>query len=88
MLNPSGSVKVRPARNMILKALHEKFDCNYANGFDWHPHATMFCGQAEHVERAKALLNEKFAPFTAQITGIQMGEFFPTKMIIAKDLQD
>lgn len=77
---------VEPTVNKNLFDLHKMFDNNYADGFDWHAHATIVSGKQEDVVKAKTLLNKIFKPMKAQITGIQMGEFFPTKMIVAKEL--
>lgn len=73
---------IEPEENMKLCYLHDLFDGNFADGFPWHAHATIFCGNEEQVIRAKECLNDIFKPVKAKITGIQMGEFFPTRMII------
>lgn len=72
---------IEPEENKKLRCLHELFDGNYADGFPWHAHATIFCGSEQQVTEAKDCLNEIFNPLTAKIIGIQMGEFFPTRMI-------
>lgn len=77
---------IEPEVNEGLLNLHNLFDNNYANDFPWTPHATMFCGDNNQVVEAKNLLLENFKPITAKVVGIQMGEFFPTKMIIEEDL--
>ena len=77
---------IEPENNVKLAELHSLFDGSYANGFLWHAHTTIFCGKEEQVIEAKECLNNIFTPVTAKITGIQMGEFFPTRMIIAEKL--
>ena len=77
---------IEPEVNSSLRRLHELFDGNYADGFPWHAHATILCGDEEHVIKAKEFLNGIFSPLKARITGIQMGEFFPTRMIIKEEL--
>lgn len=77
---------IEPSENKNLRCLHELFDNNYADGFPWHAHATIFCGSEQQVIEAKQLLNDIFAPMQARIVGIQMGEFFPTRMIIEEKL--
>lgn len=77
---------IEPEENAELRRLHDLFDSNYADGFPWHAHATIFCGSEQQVIQAKACLNDIFKPIKAKITGIQMGEFFPTRMIIEEKL--
>lgn len=76
---------VEPEENAPLRRLHDLFDGNFADGFPWHAHATIFCGEEEQVLKARQRLNDIFTPVNATITGIQMGEFFPTRMIAAED---
>ena len=77
-----------PEVNEELMTLHNLFDNNYANGFPYHPHATIFCGSPEEVELAKTEFTKRFIPINAKIVGIEMGEFFPTRMIISEPLQN
>ncbi|MDE6441145.1 MAG: 2'-5' RNA ligase [Clostridia bacterium] len=77
---------IEPEENIKLSCLHDLFDCNFADGFPWHAHATIFCGSEEQVIKAKECLKFIFKPLKAKITGIQMGEFFPTRMIIEENL--
>lgn len=72
---------IEPEENAPLRHLHDLFDGNFADGFPWHAHATIFCGEEAQVIKAKACLDEIFVPIQGKITGIQMGEFFPTRMI-------
>ena len=73
---------VAPKLNEELAELHAIFDNNAVNDFPWHPHATIFMGQEEQVKEAEVCLMRIFEPLTAKIVGIQMGEFFPTRMIV------
>ena len=77
---------IEPKENAELRCLHDLFDNNVADGFPWHAHATIFCGSEEQVIKAKECLYGVFKPIKAKITAIQMGEFFPTRMIIAEKL--
>ena len=77
---------IEPSVNNNLRSLHELFDNNFADGFPWHAHATIFCGSEQQVIEAKQCLNDIFVPTKATIVGIQMGEFFPTRMIIEEKL--
>ena len=77
---------IEPEYNLKLVELHSLFDGNFADGYPWHAHTTIFCGEEEQVIEAKECLNSIFKPLTAKITGIYMGEFFPTRMIIAEKL--
>lgn len=71
-----------------LLELRKSFECDYANGFDWVPHATLFCGNEREVKKALTLLPELSAPLCARIVGIELGEFFPAKKIIRIDFED
>lgn len=77
---------VEPEKNEMLQNLHNLFDNNYADGFPWHPHTTVFCGTEEQVIDSKNVLSKNFHTINAKIVGIQMGEFFPTRMIIEEEL--
>ncbi|MDE6618240.1 MAG: 2'-5' RNA ligase family protein [Clostridiales bacterium] len=77
---------IEPSENKNLRGLHELFDNNFADGFPWHAHATIFCGNEQQVIEAKQCLNDIFVPIKAKVVGIQMGEFFPTRMIIEEKL--
>ena len=78
---------IEPKINEELLQLHKIFDNNYANGFPWHPHATIYYGEKNEVIKAKAMLDNIFKPIKAKIVGIQMGEFFPPRMIIKEALK-
>ena len=73
--------------NNDLQELHNLFDGNFPNGFPWHAHATMFCGNEAEVLATKELLQKMFKPMQAQIVSIQMGEFFPARMLVKDNLQ-
>lgn len=75
-----------PEINEPLLHLHNLFNNNYADGLPWHPHATLFCGPNDQVMEAENMLSTNFKPIHTKIVGIQMGEFFPTKMIIEEEL--
>ena len=77
---------IEPEDSIKLRELHDLFDGNFADGLPWHAHTTIFCDREERVIEAKECLNNIFQPINAKITGIQMGEFFPTRMIIAEKL--
>ena len=77
---------IEPEYNLKLSELHSLFNGNYADGYPWHAHTTIFCGSEDQVIEAKEMLNNIFKPLTAKVIGIQMGEFFPTRMIIAEKL--
>ena len=68
-----------------LISLRKSFESDYANGFEWVPHATLFCGNEDEVRRARALLPELCEPISAKIVGIELGEFFPARKIIRID---
>ena len=71
-----------------LKGLRKEFECDYANGFEWVPHATLFCGGEEQVRAARAHAPRLTLPIDASIVGIELGEFFPAKKIIRINFDD
>ena len=79
---------VEPTENIALQELHHLFDNNFADGFPWHAHATIFCGNTEQVIKAREVAEKVFESFTARIVGINMGEFFPTKMLVAETFKN
>lgn len=90
-LNHFGNVVryIQPEINEALLKLHSCFDSDYANGYDsWMPHVTIY----RHSEPAEIELSdvtkEKLDKLTdAKIVGIELGEFFPPKMIVRKLFQ-
>ncbi len=72
---------MEPLMNEALQKLHTLFEGNYADGYPWHPHVTLYCGLEEEVLQIKKELQSSFQKMTVKITGIQLGEFFPTKML-------
>ncbi|MBQ5725704.1 MAG: 2'-5' RNA ligase family protein, partial [Clostridia bacterium] len=72
---------VEPDMPQELLNLRKNFECDYANGFEWVPHATLFCGEVDEVIKAKTYLPEITEPICAKIVGIELGEFFPPKKI-------
>lgn len=72
---------IEPDISKELLNIQKLFDNNYADSkFSWHPHATIFIDEAG-FENANTILKQNFKPFTAKIVGIQLGEFFPAKII-------
>ena len=71
-----------------LLDLRKSFECDYANGFEWVPHATLFCGEITEVQKARSLLPELVEPICAKIVGIELGEFFPPKKIIRINFEE
>ncbi|MDE7105749.1 MAG: 2'-5' RNA ligase family protein [Anaeroplasmataceae bacterium] len=69
----------KPIVNEALINLHNFFEGNYADGFPWHPHVTLYCGKEED---GKEILKEyTLDRLEAKIVGIELGEFFPTHII-------
>lgn len=75
---------MEPEINDELIALHLHFDSDYANGFtDWTPHITVYRhSEPLEIEISKHLSNKIESLRNAQIVGLELGEFFPTKKII------
>ncbi len=78
---------LKPEIPQELFRLREKFKCDYANGFEWVPHATLFCGNADEVERAIEVAPKLDLPLEAKIVGIELGEFFPPKKRFSIDFK-
>ncbi len=76
---------LEPTKPQELLDLRKSFECDYANGYDWVPHATLFCGECDEVIKAKTYLPELSEPIRAKIVGIELGEFFPPRKIIRID---
>jgi len=70
-----------------LLTLRKEFECDYAEGFDWVPHATLFCGEEHEIAMAKAILDELDLPKRAKIVAIELGEFFPPRKIVRKEFR-
>ncbi len=66
-----------------LLSLRKRFECDYADALDWIPHATLFCGEYDEVQRAKELLPKIDTPIAADIIGLELGEFFPPRKILS-----
>ena len=72
-----------------IEVIYEKrHNNNFANGFDWHAHANLFIDENEkNVKIAKEIAIKNFILQDAEIVGLQMGEFFPTRMKIKEKLR-
>ena len=47
---------IEPENNTKLVELHNLFAGNFADGFPWHAHTTIFCGKEEQVKEALKLM--------------------------------
>ena len=79
---------LEPTVPQELLNLRKSFENDFANGFEWVPHATLFCGEVHEVKKAKSLLPIIDEPIHTRIVGIELGEFFPFKKIIRIDFQN
>ena len=79
---------LEPTVPQELLDLRELFACDFANGFEWVPHATLFCGEITEVQKARSLLPELVEPICAKIVGMELGEFFPPKKIIRINFEE
>lgn len=70
-----------------LLELRKHFECDYANGFKWVPHATLFCGEEDEVIKAEQIAPELDFPIIARIVGIELGEFFPAEKKFSIDFK-
>lgn len=78
---------IEPQLNEDLVNLHNSFKGNFADNYNWQPHITIYCGTRLKTIKAKKVIKKDFIPFKAQITSIQLSEFFPTKIIYTTQLQ-
>jgi 2'-5' RNA ligase len=76
---------LKPEKCDELLRLRSCFENDYANGYEWVPHATLFCGEDDQVRRARELVSKLDIPYNATVVGIELGEFFPPKKIIRID---
>ena len=70
-----------------LKTLRREFECDYANGFEWVPHATLFCGDAVAMKKAKSCISDFDGKMDSNIVAIELGEFFPPRKIVREQLK-
>ncbi len=77
---------VEPEYHPLLMELHTIFNGNYADGYEYHAHATIFCGTQEEVKLSKEILEQSFYSISAWIKEIHLGEFFPPKIYMKKQL--
>ena len=68
---------LKPEITDDLVSLRRSFECDYANGFEWIPHATLFCGEEDEIVKAMEIAPHLDFPVSARIVGIELGEFFP-----------
>lgn len=61
---------IKPNINDELLRLRSFFESDYANGYEWIPHATLFCGNDDEIKKARALLEKMALPKSAAIVGI------------------
>ena len=78
---------LEPTVPQELLNLRKSFENDFANGFEWVPHATLFCGTVNEVQKAKLLLPKLEKPVRAQIVSIELGEFFPPRKITRIDFK-
>ena len=70
-----------------LLILRKRFESDYANGYEWEPHATLFCGNEDDVTKAMSIAPELDFPILAKIVGIELGEFFPPNKKFSTDFK-
>jgi len=78
---------LEPTVTNELLSLRKSFECDYANGFEWVAHATLFCGAENRVRQAKVQAPSLDFPIEASIVGIELGEFFPPRKITRIDFE-
>ena len=78
---------LKPEIPQELLELRKYFECDYANGFDWVPHATLFCGEDDEIIKAEQIAPRLDFPISARIVGIELGEFFPAEKKFSIDFK-
>lgn len=78
---------ISPTKNKMLNNIQILFNGNYADGYKFYPHTTLFIGDKKQFKVAKQIIKKYFKPFTAKITAIGLSEFFPTKNILTENFQ-
>ena len=75
---------LEPELSEDLMNLHLHFDSDYANGYpEWMPHATVYIHEEpKEIELPEVLAKKIETVKTAQVVGIELGEFFPAKFIV------
>lgn len=79
---------LQPSPCEKLSALHNHFDCNFADGYPWSAHVTLLIGDETAVANARDLLGELDKPIEVTVTNLLIGEFFPTKLIKSYSFND
>ena len=70
-----------------LLRLHEAIVINRNDDHPWTPHVTILIDEPETVNNALRILVKSFHPFTAQITGLHLCAFWPTREIASVRLR-
>ncbi len=78
---------LEPSIPRKLISLRKRFEYDYADGYDWVPHVTLFCADPKDINMAKELLPRMTEPVMAEVVGIELGKFFPTRMIMKEALK-
>ena len=75
----------KPVINEKLVELHNMFNGNYSDGFPWVPHITLYMGTEEEGRKILSTLTK--LTLTTKIVGLELGEFFPTRIIFNTKLR-
>ena len=70
-----------------LLQLHDAIRLNRTDKYPWTPHVTILIDEPETVRDALRILVKSFHPFTAQITGLHLCAFWPTREIASVRLR-
>lgn len=79
---------IAPAVNKELLELQQHFNYDYADGFGWTAHTTILVDEPHSVKRALPYVAENFKSFTGRVEALSLYEFWPTRFISEKRLQD
>ncbi len=74
----------KPEESEGIRNLRAEFCSDYPNSFPYCPHCTILQDDGTHMERAQEILSKlELFPFSAEVTGIEMGLFFPARRLCA-----
>jgi len=77
---------LKPDANQNIDLLHGIFDCNFADGLEYCAHTTLYIG--DDALLARKSLGELALPVAATVTGLLLGEFFPTNLIAERKFKN
>lgn len=75
-----------PERNPRLDALHDACETDPHPARPWTPHVTMLIDEPDTISSALSVFVKSFAPFVSNVTRLHLCAFWPTREIVALEL--